>query len=316
MSRLAVIVPVYNVEKLLPRCLDSILAQTYRDFTLILVNDGSTDGSGKICDGYAEKDERIRVIHKNNGGVSSARNAGLDAADGEYITFIDSDDAIPPGYLETLYMAASGSGADVAVCDVLFSRTGYNDLRIHCPKQSMTKNEALSILLSEEGINPGPYAKLFRSSVIGDTRFPPLKIGEDWIFNLTVFDKASAVVNCETEYYYVDNPGGAMAGDAKRPNGELVSVSEFAVRFIKQHPGAFPDKTVYIAASRVMSYVYRLVDRNDLPDKKALMNRAVKFFADNRREIRRCGAFPKKEKLLFLLASRGVLYRNGKLTKL
>ena len=129
---ISIIIPIYNSAALLPRCLDSILAQTYRDFTLILVNDGSTDGSGKICDGYAEKDERIRVIHKENGGVSSARNAGLDAADGEYITFIDSDDAIPPGYLETLYMAASGSGADVAICDVLFLSGDNARRRISC----------------------------------------------------------------------------------------------------------------------------------------------------------------------------------------
>ena len=119
MSRLAVIVPVYNVEKLLPRCLDSILAQTYRDFTLILVNDGSTDGSGKICDGYAEKDERIRVIHKENGGLSSARNEGIELQkklDNDLIAFVDSDDYIDPEMYGTMISALDKSGADIAVC--------------------------------------------------------------------------------------------------------------------------------------------------------------------------------------------------------
>ena len=91
---LSIIVPVYNVEKYLARCIDSILAQTFTDFELILVDDGSTDNSGEICDEYAGKDPRIIVIHKENGGVSSARNHGLDIARGEYITFVDSDDQI------------------------------------------------------------------------------------------------------------------------------------------------------------------------------------------------------------------------------
>lgn len=94
MPKVSVIVPVYNTEKYLPRCIDSILAQTFTDFELILVNDGSTDNSGKICDGYAKKDSRIVVIHKDNGGVSSARNRGIDMAHGEWITFVDSDDEL------------------------------------------------------------------------------------------------------------------------------------------------------------------------------------------------------------------------------
>lgn len=316
MSRLAVIVPVYNVEKLLPRCLDSILAQTYRDFTLILVNDGSTDGSGKICDGYAEKDERIRVIHKENGGVSSARNAGLDAADGEYITFIDSDDAIPPGYLETLYMAASGSGADVAICDVLFLSGDNARRRISCDRDFLSGKEAVELILSEVGINAGPYGKLFRRNIIGDLRFPPMKIYEDLIFNLSVFDRAESVVNCKTEYLYYDNPTGAMAGERKAPREDAILAAELTVQYLESNCGTFSGKPFYTASSRVMSYIYDFCDRPDSPEKKSFIDRAVKFFADNRREIRRCGAFPKKEKLLFLLASRGVLYRNGKLTKL
>lgn len=102
MSKISVIVPVYNTEKYLRRCVDSILAQTFTDFELLLIDDGSTDGSGAICDEYAKKDSRVRVFHKENGGVSSARNLGLDNAIGEYITFIDSDDFIEKSYFEML----------------------------------------------------------------------------------------------------------------------------------------------------------------------------------------------------------------------
>ena len=98
--KISVIVPVYNVEQYLPRCIESILAQTYNDFELLLINDGSSDNSGNICDEYAKNNSRVRVFHKENGGVSSARNMGLDNAQGEYVVFVDSDDFIRNKYLE------------------------------------------------------------------------------------------------------------------------------------------------------------------------------------------------------------------------
>ena len=313
---ISIIIPVYNAATLLPRCLDSILSQTFRDFTLILVNDGSTDGSGRICNEYAEKDDRIKVIHKENGGVSSARNAGLDISDGEFITFIDADDEIPQEYLSTLFRAITDSKADIAICDVVFSSEGKKDNHIHCKKDVMTKAEALEILLSEEGINPGPYAKLFRTAVIGDLRFSPLKIGEDWVFNLCAFDKADSFVNCKTEYHYIDNPGGAMAGDVKYPTDEALNVSDFAAEFIKHHPGMFTDKPFYSAASRVMTYIYRFAAMPEIQDKKKYMDHAVKFLRDNRKDIRKNTCFPKKEKLLFLLASYRILFYNRKLIRI
>ena len=110
MSTLSVIVPVYKTEKYLKKCVDSILASSYSDLDVILVDDGSPDGSGAICDGYAEKDSRVRVIHKQNGGLSSARNAGIDNAYGEYITFVDSDDYIAPDIYSHLISLMEKSG--------------------------------------------------------------------------------------------------------------------------------------------------------------------------------------------------------------
>lgn len=120
--KISVIVPVYNVEKYLSRCIDSILAQTFTDFELLLIDDGSTDNSGRICDGYAGKDNRIRVFHKENGGVSSARNLGLDNAKGEYIAFIDADDWIEIEYLNLLYSTLREQNADIVACDYIIER--------------------------------------------------------------------------------------------------------------------------------------------------------------------------------------------------
>ena len=115
MPKVSVIVPVYNTEKYLPRCIESILAQTFTDFELILVNDGSTDKSGKICDEYAKKDSRIVVIHKENGGVSSARNKGIEISQGELISFIDADDWITPLYLSDLITDITSSFTDIVL---------------------------------------------------------------------------------------------------------------------------------------------------------------------------------------------------------
>ena len=114
---ISVIVPVYNVEKYLRQCLDSVLAQTYRELEIILVDDGSTDGSGAICDEYATRDSRIKVVHQQNGGLSSARNAGLDLATGEYVAFVDSDDYIHETMLELLYQALVENNADTVICN-------------------------------------------------------------------------------------------------------------------------------------------------------------------------------------------------------
>ena len=110
-AKVSVIIPVYNAEQYLKRCLDSVLAQTYQDFEIICIDDGSTDNSGAICDEYAKKDSRIRILRKENGGVSSARNAGLNIAEGEYITFIDSDDYVDTDYMQTLYENLEGADA-------------------------------------------------------------------------------------------------------------------------------------------------------------------------------------------------------------
>jgi len=115
--KISIIVPVYNVELYLGKCIDSILNQTFSGFELILVNDGSLDNCGSICDSFAKLDRRVKVIHKGNGGLSSARNAGLEIACGEYIGFVDSDDYIERQMYETLYNQATETSSDIVVCD-------------------------------------------------------------------------------------------------------------------------------------------------------------------------------------------------------
>ena len=185
---LSIIVPVYNTENYLKKCIDSILAQTYTDFELILVDDGSNDQSSSICDGYASKDIRVRVIHKANGGVSSARNAGLDICQGEYVMFVDSDDWIESNFISSFFL----EGMDQA--DVIIG--GYTELRtdgkmIHSPRTERLKREEFGqrfeILYSNNFIN-APFSKLYKLSTIATKRFDQgVALGEDFLFNLKVF---------------------------------------------------------------------------------------------------------------------------------
>ena len=177
--KISVIVLVYKAEKYLHRCVDSILSQTFTDFELILVNDGSPDNCGAICDEYAQKDNRVRVFHKENGGVSSARNLGLDNAKGEWITFVDSDDWLKPGCLEQL---TNKLDADMIKCGIEASDkssiwTVENNK--YSVKQFLEKNE-------KDFIARTSCVTLFKTKLINkfNIRFDKhIRYGEDMIFN-------------------------------------------------------------------------------------------------------------------------------------
>ena len=145
-TKISVIVPVYKAEAWLARCVDSILAQTFRDLEVILVDDGSPDGSGALCEGYAAADSRVKAIHKANGGVSSARNAGIEAASGEWVAFVDSDDWLEPDYLERLADRLTGPDCDVVMGGARIT-DGVSITGRPCPpRPTLTKEELLGFL--------------------------------------------------------------------------------------------------------------------------------------------------------------------------
>lgn len=206
---ISVIVPVYKVETCLPRCLDSIIHQTYQNLEIILVDDGSPDNSGAICDEYAKKDKRVRVIHKQNGGVSSARNAGLEAAFGEYIGWVDSDDWIERDMFEYLKNLAVTCQADVAQCGRYwengdFVAKEYGSL--HGPQTIDLLSEITPAMWN--GIANEVWCKLFKSDVIENLRFrEDFSVGEDIDFVLHVLRKAERLaIGSEAKYHYCQRP--------------------------------------------------------------------------------------------------------------
>lgn len=233
---ISVIVPVYKVERYLPRCIESILKQTYTNFELILVDDGTPDRSGIICDRYAEKDSRIRVIHKENGGVSTARNAGIDAAKGEWITFVDSDDWVSVDYLKMLLEAIVIEDADLSV-GVLERRHFNVTTRSH---KQLIDTQGLSdtntLLLFDDLIFLGPWVKLFSREIImqQNIRFRSgIVIGEDAIFVVEYMTHCKRIsMSDQPIYYYNDLNALSVTHTPKyypnRKEWDILYLSNFA----------------------------------------------------------------------------------------
>ena len=202
--KISVIVPVYNCEKYLSDCLDSLLAQTYQDFEVILIDDGSRDGSGGICDSYARKDSRIRVVHQENGGVSRARNRGLELATGDAVSFIDSDDTLEPDMYELLVNTMQEHEADIAHCG--YQHIVGDEVRlVHDTKRVIPQTtwEALDCFVSGRLFGGGLWNKLFASKLIAGLKFrEDLKINEDILFNFQAFRKAEKTVFADFALYH------------------------------------------------------------------------------------------------------------------
>jgi glycosyltransferase involved in cell wall biosynthesis len=206
---ISVIVPVYRVEAYLTACVESVLAQTYHNFELILVDDGSPDKCPGMCDDFAARDSRIRVIHKENGGLSSARNAGIDAAKGDYLAFLDSDDLWTPVFLERLYRSIEETGAELAVC--LFRRfrgEAPTDLPQTVPTETLTRRQAFECLfgLRNENMVVAPN-KLYHRRLFDGIRYPVGKLHEDEAVIHEVIGAAKTVAWVdEAHYLYRESP--------------------------------------------------------------------------------------------------------------
>lgn len=201
---ISVVVPIYNVEKYLRKCINSIINQTYSNLEIILVNDGSTDGSGEICNEYACKDGRILVINKRNGGLSDARNCGIEIAKGKYIVFIDSDDYIETDMIENLYRACIDNGAQIACCGKIIER-GKKINEVNCKENfCVSAEDAIKRMLLLRDIDVSAWDKMYKMELFKDIRYPINKYYEDMGTTYKLLDKADKIVHInKPEYHYV-----------------------------------------------------------------------------------------------------------------
>lgn len=263
---ISTIVPIYKVEKYLRACVDSILDQTYKNIEVILVDDGSPDDCGKICDEYSHKDPRIKVIHKENGGLSDARNCGLDAATGEYISFIDSDDRIDPDLFRQAMERAPFSVL-VFGCTDIYAQTGRSvPNRLNTSKRSVTWSADPQIIkeMVERSLFGYAWNKIYHRSIIGSSRFKDIALREDLLFNLEVLARVERISILNVPgYHYYHREDSLLTGTY---SGPVPDITEVARSFLKIHPQLDPAVETEISNSIIKTYLldalHKFVFRN------------------------------------------------------
>ncbi len=235
---ISIIIPIYNIEQYVSTCVESVLAQTYGDIEIILVEDGSTDNSGRICDEFASLDNRIKVIHKNNGGLSSARNAGIDIAAGEYIYFVDGDDLIHPQCIERLLDCINRYEADIAVCKTnsFLDEKSINYNVIGNSVIASTGEEMCRRLLY--GLNDSgnviAWNKLYKRELFEDVRYPEGLVYEDVATTHELYWKANKVAYLKDELaFYRSKRKGSITHSDNKKYRDLIIASQKRIAFFE-----------------------------------------------------------------------------------
>lgn len=239
MELVTVIVPAYNVEQYIERCIDSLLNQTYSNIEILVIDDGSTDNTGGLIDNLSAADKRIVGYHKSNGGLSDARNYGLDRMNGSYVTFIDSDDFVSNDYIEHLMSIIHNKNADIAIVQALvFSEEGNIKSKNDYDFAIVSCEEAVRRMLIRNGITHSACGKLYKSKLWEKIRFPYQRLFEDYLTIFDVFSKASyiAISNAKI-YYYFQRAGSIMHTQCNKKTVSIVrATQEVTPRIIEYWP--------------------------------------------------------------------------------
>lgn len=308
----SVIVPVYNVELYLKFCVESIIMQTYENLEIILVDDGSQDGSDKICDDYANNDPRIKVVHKTNGGVSDARNWGVKAATGKYIAFVDSDDYIHEDMYSILYQTLVRYDADIVQCGhYIISDNTITDM-IHSDGNITVHNqkEAIREIMFDETINSFAWDKLYKRELFEDFKYKNLNYHEDIASTFKLFLKSTKVVcNNIPLYYYVRNQ--ESISHTLSPEKYYSSYKAFKEResTIKEFcPEALEKNTIYKCTMGI-SALNTMIRKGDAKYKKNIQI-LMREMEQDKNIIKKASYVPQNVKLYFSLLSHPGLYRR------
>ena len=286
---ISVIIPVYNVEDYLRECVDSVLCQTYGNFEIIIVNDGSTDSSGEICDEYIEKDERVTVIHQKNGGLSAARNTGLTEANGDYIYFLDSDDYIAENALDILLNIAEKDSSDI----VFFDAVSFADTDDFAVKQNYIRKHKYQ---TDNGINifgqmtenkefhSAVYLMLFRKSFIDNNglRFVPALLHEDMVFTYQALCLSAVVSQCTDALYHRRYRKNSIMTSSKTVKHfkSCIEVCKINTNFTREKFGTDLPFENYNYLSRCAFNVFNVYEKLSKTDKKSCKNELRSFKKD------------------------------------
>ncbi len=308
---ISVIIPVYKVREYLPKCIDSVIGQDYENLEVILVNDGSPDDCGEICDEYASRDGRIKVIHKPNGGLSSARNAAIDVSKGEYLTFVDSDDCIDSDYCSFLYGLLEKHGADISVTPFRPVDIDGNDRsRQFSGAESVLGAEtAMKVMFARDSISWAAQGKLYKRSLFDGVRYPVGALMEDKATTYKLYAKCDRIAYCDTpKYNYLLRQGSIMHSKVTDKHIAAFDIQLELDRYIGEHfPSALETSNAYTSRCalallcQMRAAGYRKSEKTD----------ELIMFADRySSELSRCDLIDSRYKLL----SRAILtlYRINK----
>lgn len=279
-----VIIPIYNVEKYLSKCLESVINQTYRDLEIILIDDGSTDNSGKICDRYDQKDDRIKVVHQTNGGLSAARNTGIDIATGQYITFIDSDDYVTENYIEILVKAAQTYNADLVSTTLV---KVYPDQKLQLVKErpqifAYSKEDVLKVYRTErQDQNPkfptAACGKLYKKNLWETIRFPVGRLHEDEFTTYKIFDRiVVAAYVTGGGYMYLQHDKSIMHNKNVKNYEDTLDAAEEKIEFYYDREGEKGANYLH-AISSILNYAFITLREIDLSYNIDLKKRCEKI---------------------------------------
>ncbi len=291
---ITVIIPVYNVEKYIDQCLKSVLNQTYKNLEVILIDDGSTDKSGEICDYYKNNDERVVVIHKENAGQSVARNIALEMATGEIISFVDSDDWIEPTMYEDMLGFMFEKNLDIVFCAANRVRDGQiisTEFQYY-PDKTVCSSKAIVEKTMTDEIGGQPWMKLYRRECLDEYRFPEGRIYEDLAVSYVPFLNAKRNVGFLTKPYYNYRVNQSSTTLSKKPNRcyHIYLAMKDHYEFSKN---SFPHLAEKCLANTVIHALQTITDyyKNNWENHDEIMNDVYGFLDFNKRSIRKCYKF-------------------------
>ena len=288
---ISVIIPVYNTERYLRECFDSVIGQTFDRIEILLMDDGSTDGSPAICDAYAEKDSRVRVYHRDNRGVSAARNEGIALASGRFICFADSDDYMAPQMLEKLYTLIQKHGAQIVCCGRFDAQTQPTRGRGKQPEERVISGkEAMRECVVSRMITAYPWDKLFEREVIQSLAFPPLRVGEDAVFVVQALRKAERVAITSEPLYAYRIREDSSSGGYHPKMLDLLTAWETVDAYVKRECPEYPEVMSDILGRRIWAH-FVLADKMNsrgAPAEDPEYRRITEWLRRHRRDILAC----------------------------
>ena len=292
----SIVVPVYNIKGYIGKCIDSLIMQTYKNIEIILVDDGSTDGSAEICETYAKRDERIMIIHKENGGLSDARNEGIENATGEYISLVDGDDFVDKYYIERQYRALSKYNADMAITShsVVYPKKTID----MSTKEEYTDNPEgiLRQILYDEGIDLSAWGKLYKKNLFNNIKYPKGRLFEDSATTYKLIDACDIIaVDSVSVYNYVMRSDSIVNKDFSKNKMDLITSTQEMTDYVREK---YPELSR--GCDRRMMYAYlstlSQLAKSKVDDKKSECELML-YIKTNRRKILKDNNLPKRDRL-------------------